>query len=447
MEECPTEIHILVCQSLSSGDIARLSHASRLYCEIFELILYRLYALAPEQSAVAWAVDYVVPDQPVTRKRALAILDKVKRFSLIKPGALDVAYGSLNLHPDQYWQPGFGSYASLYAASQSLREQILSFRHSSSGTDSRSLEKVVLPLKDAFFGVWTPLHLAAWKGLDEAVEWLVSNGASVDVSMIKGAMITPVLVSVIRNNMSTTTLLLAHDASPNLQTEDQVQDAKERERGKKDRKPLTIVHVAIALGFSDMVQQLLATGQIQSDPTDLLIRYGEPGTRESSTVVALLVSHQAKVSDDLFFSFLHGFKWQSALELVRSTRYRDEMSPQRASDLIRDLLASRRLGQYTDTAENIIQQLLNLGADWNLGQLLWARSNGLKYRTMLQILHPFLAAGMEFEPSTRCRRQQHPSLDSPEYGQRPGIILQRRFDFLNIQDLFGNTTALRQGSG
>jgi len=437
MEGCPTEIHILVCQSLSSGDIAKLSHASRLYCDIFEPILYHLHAFAPEQSAVAWAVDCTLPDQPVTRKRALAILDKVKRFSLIKPGALDVAYGSLNLHPDQYWQPGFGSYVSLYAASQSLREQKLPFQHSSSGTGSRSWEMVVPPLKDAFLGVWTPLHLAAWKGLDETVEWLVSNGASVDVSMIKGALITPVLVAVIVNNISTAALLLANGASPNIGPDNPVHDAENREGGEKSHKPLTVFHLACAMGSTYMVQQLLAAGQIKSNPTDLLMCYGALGTEEAPALVECLGRPPAKIPNRVFHILFDNFKWWSALELLRSIHSHDRlgMSRRRASQLIRDLLSSSDIKRDLDAAECLSQQLLDLGGDPHLGKLLWARSDKLGSEIMLQLLRPFVGAGMDFDGSLWEENPQR------HQGDRPGDHLQRQFDELNIQDFLGQVTA------
>lgn len=444
MENFPNEILYLVCDELSSAEVSTLTRASRSFRNTFQPILYYLHALRPERSAVAWAVDAAFPDQPAARKRTLAILDKVKQFSQIKPGSLDTTYVPLDDNINAYEvNHGIGYIFDLGIARSLYYEARLPFPRSSFYmhlSEARCFSHLQR-IKSC-----TPLHLAACKGLNEAVEWLMSNGATLNVSMVTGAMVTPILLAVIRDHIPTASLLLAGGASPQIGPVDEKHDDEEKGGEEQENEKLTVVHLACALGSTDMVRQLLelSTGNIQPDTTDLLRFYAKHGVHKKAGapgMVGLLVSHGAEVAnrDDMFRGFLRTFRWISALELLESNEYRHKMSATRATDLVRDLLASRHLKVQAKTAENIIRQLLDVGADPSLGKLLWVRSGELGFPAMLHILRPFFDAGMDFGVDSRL---PPPRRGSPWPRDIPGDRLQLRFDFMSIHDLLGHLSAL-----
>lgn len=208
-------------------------------------------------------------------------------------------------------------------------------------------------------------------------------------------MLTPIAIAVINNHISTAEILLARGANPEMGPD-----------GDQDK--FTVIHLACALGFAEMAKVLLAAGQTQPDPTGLLTRYGKSESIDAPPMVKLLLSHHAKVSDDLFYTFLDTFKWQSASELLQSTQYRQEMSRRRASDLAQRLLCSRRLGQDTETAQILIRQLLDLGASVSLGMSLIRQGSEVDFPTTLQLLPPFLDAGMHIKPGSGRKKGTTP---------------------------------------
>lgn len=311
----------MICGELSSGEIATLIRTSRLFRHTFEAILYLLH----DSSAVAWAVDGACPDKPATRRNAISIPDKVKWFTSMKSRSLDFTYGSLDLSNGQYPYQNLCRievYPSVLQAASAVAFQVLPF---SSSSTPRSIAPSSL----------TPLHLAAWEGLDEVVVWLLSNGARIGVSSTEERRMPPFMVAVISDNISTAALLLASGASLTFLADDEEKQHKERWEGNEVDVSfkLIIIHYACALGSGNMAKQLLDIGYIQQDPTDLLTCYAEYGVRDAPTVVKMLLSLEAKASDRLFLRFLETFKWQSALKLLQSTLYRVEMTLYQANDL------------------------------------------------------------------------------------------------------------------
>ncbi|GAC1455981.1 MAG: ankyrin repeat domain-containing protein [Ktedonobacterales bacterium] len=91
---------------------------------------------------------------------------------------------------------------------------------------------------------WTPLHLAAYGGHQEAVSVLLNYGAHVDVRAHNGLGSTPLLRAVIGQQMDVVELLIAHGADINA----------------TDTSGSTPLHKAALLGNTTLVQCLLDHG-------------------------------------------------------------------------------------------------------------------------------------------------------------------------------------------
>jgi len=82
----------ILWEMLSARDLVALARTNRLLRCNVEPFLYRRHAITHRRSAVMWAVETANLDKPETCTRPLAILDKVKQFCHLTPGALDLPY-------------------------------------------------------------------------------------------------------------------------------------------------------------------------------------------------------------------------------------------------------------------------------------------------------------------------------------------------------------------
>ena len=260
MENLPSVPSIILWEMLSPRDLAALGRTSRSLWYNVEPFLYRRHAITRQRSAVMWAVETAKADIADTCARALAVLDKVKQFCRLAPGTLDLRYRAREtINPQR--QP-------MYVAS----------------------------LHDPL----TALHLAAWKGLDAVADWLLELGANVDCEFQPT---TPLCLAVSNNKASSAVLLLAHGASPAVPS--------------RSRDSLTVLHLACAMGHADLAAQLLATGSVQANPTDVLHYYitylSYESSRKDDPAIVELLARDANFSDALTAEYLGSRRWLSAL--------------------------------------------------------------------------------------------------------------------------------------
>ncbi|KAK3339924.1 hypothetical protein B0T25DRAFT_560898 [Lasiosphaeria hispida] len=354
MEHLPYVPASILWEMLSRRDLAAMASTSRLLCCNVEPFLYRRHAVTRTYSAVMWAVETAQLDKAETQITALSTLDKVKQFCNLAPGALDLCYRT-----------------------KQTRVCLDNFIRRPTSVFGRGFLWGVLH----YYTPLAPLHLAAWKGLDTIVEWLLGGGANVNTS----AVVAPLCLAVSNDRAPSAVLLLAHGASPGVRQD--------------DNDSLTVLHLACEMGYADLAEELLAVGSVRADPADLLCYYNRYSQKDVPAIVELLARHGADISDALIGEFLETSKWRSAFALLQLRSCRDQISASLASDLLDQACSSVRsiLWNTQDVpqdAKRMIRQLLDMGADPNRGQLLWALSPP-NFSAALTLLPHFLEAGMD----------------------------------------------------
>ncbi|EPE06820.1 ectomycorrhiza-induced ankyrin-domain nacht-domain containing protein [Ophiostoma piceae UAMH 11346] len=385
----PTELALMVSERLSRRDVARLSRTSRAYQAKYEPLLYRVYAMYQRGSshrsavAVAWTVEQADAARPETYASAEATLAKVTRFCQLRPG--DVDYG--------------GDCRRFYMSNCCIYDN--------------QLRRMWVSMTGQL------LHMAAWKGLDGIVAWLLRNGADIHAPL-HGLCIGPdvrisaLYVAVSANRISTALLLLAYGACLDLETasfpddREAVKaetDADDAEIYTPDDIP-TVVHLACALGYASMAEQLLIHAnninnnnnkihhQSAMDCTRLLCFYGKRCTKDVSAVAAVLLRQGATFSEEALCALLASSKWESALELLALPTCNEQITANLADRALWQMLLDGRLESETAAAKRIFQRLLDGGAHPNTGRQLWHLASRQGWGVVLELLPPFLEAGM-----------------------------------------------------
>ncbi|KAM7218463.1 hypothetical protein V8F06_006227 [Rhypophila decipiens] len=265
-------------EMLSARDLAALNRTNcHLHCNV-ESFLYRRHGLGRGHavpSAVMWAVETANVDKPETWKVALAVLDKVKQFCCLdRPAALDCPY--ITKKSQEICEGPRGLLADRWRGSMS----------------------------------WpTALQLAAWKGLDAIIECLLDCGADVNFSIFPICYESRVGRYVHYFNFSTV--------------------------GSSER-TLTVLHLACAKFYPRLAEQLLASGSVPADPTDVLQWYSrnrqwsdlllDNGNRPSSDIpendaaIVKLLAREADVSYQMIYDMLDSPRWNAALALLQAAK-------------------------------------------------------------------------------------------------------------------------------
>jgi len=368
MEQLPWVPAQIVWEVLHPRDLAAVVRTSRSLCYSAESVLYRLHAIGRWHSAVVWAAEAAHASRPETQAKAARTLDKVKMFCRLAPDALDSCY-------DMSWS---------HIIPHSVLYQVVE----PPGAIRPPISLAVLFAPESpprLTPPWAALHLAAWKGLDTLVRWLLEAGASVDAS--GSGTVTPLCLAVSNDKVSTAALLLAHGASSSTLVEGD------------DNSP-SVLHLACVMGHTKLVEQLLATERVRADPADALHFYTRHGKKDAPAVVELLARHGAvpdSSSAALLGELFSTCRGQSAIALLRSMRHRGQVSPKLAQDILKEICSPvRRLGILKDppVADQMIRELLGLGAKPSAGYVFWALSNP-NFRVLSAVLPAFLDAGMK----------------------------------------------------
>lgn len=380
MDKLPVELLCMVGANLTSHDLSSFSRASRTYWQRLEPLLYRLHALRETRrarSAGLQAIEFAFPTKPEKRAMSLIILDKVARFCQLESAVLD------RCHPNS-----------------GARDWL----------DTRIIDKLYkiefchrISMQLGYCPSLSPLHLAALGGLDDIAAWLLSQGASVDAPMPRSTT-TALSLAIVGNHIPTVLLLLANGADPELR--------------ESERHLPTVLHLACALGLAELADQLLTGRYVEAQPTELLATYCLHCPSDAPRLAAVLVRHGAEVSEDIFSAFVHKCRWQSAWELLTSPTLSDQLTAEGSSSILQTILSlsGRELASRVEPAVRMLQHLLSLGADPDLGRRLWRSSGGVSYPTLLKLLPPFLEAGMDVKPAPPRKRRRAARQPPAKYG-------------------------------
>ncbi|CAG9978502.1 unnamed protein product [Clonostachys byssicola] len=370
MDKLPVELSWMIGENLTSHDLCSFSRASRTHWERLEPLLYRLHALHETSwSTVNEAIELAaVSTKPERQAMSLTTLDKVARFCQLEPAVLDRCHPS---DPPRCWLD--------CSTIDRLGETSFS---------SRIWVRIGSPPS------LSPLHIAALKGLDDIAAWLLRQGANVDAP-IPGSTLTALSLAIFGNHTNMALLLLANGADPKLQ--------------ESDGHLPTVLHLACVLGLAELADELLTRRYVEAQPTELLVTYCFNGSSDAPRLVAELIRRGAEVSEDLISAFLlvsslRESRWQSACELLTSS---DQLTPEGPSSVLQTVLSLRaqELENNVEMVARMLERLLNLGADPDLGRLLWRPSGGVSYLTLLKLLPLFLEAEMDVKPALIKRRR------------------------------------------
>jgi ankyrin repeat protein len=347
MDHLPYIPSSIIWEMLSARDLVSLARTNRLLRCNVEPFLYRRHAITHQRSAVMWAIEIANLGMPETCTKALAVLDKVEQFCHLAPGALD-----LPCCPRQ-------TYINIQPPHPFI---VVSSRHS-------------------LYSL-TALHWAAWKGLDAIAEWLLRGGANASCG---SSIVNPLYLAVLNDKASSALLLLSHGASPVVRP------------GSQDS--LTVLHLACTMGYASLAEQLLASGSVPADPTDVLQCYSTHLSRgyvkNDAPAVVELLARDANVPDAVIGEFLRASRWQSALVLLQAKKRRNRISRTTATDLLDSACSSLR--HHTRKAQDaslVIRRLLDMGADPDVGHQLLSSSTS-DFPALLTLLPPLLEAGMD----------------------------------------------------
>ncbi|CAH0027940.1 unnamed protein product [Clonostachys rhizophaga] len=373
MDKLPVELLCMIGENLTSPDLASFSRASRTHWQRPEPLLYRLHALRGTRqvwSALARALEFADREKPELQAMPLITLGKVARFCKLEPALLD-----------------------------RCRSTSPAYRWLDSSTRDR-LRRISVQLED--WPSMSPLHVAALKGLDDIAAWLLSQGASVD-ALMPGTTTTALSLAILGEHTSTALLLLANGADPELR------ESAGPEQRESERHLPTVLHLACALGLAELADRLLSERSLEAQPTELLATYRLHCPSDVPRLAAGLVRRGAEVSEDTVGAFLRESRWQSAWELLTSPTLSDQLTAEGAS-------RGRELARRVETAVRMLQHLLSLGADPDLGRLLWRSSGGVSYPTLLKLLPPLLEAGMDVKPAPPRKRRRAGRQPPVKYG-------------------------------
>jgi len=344
MDHLPYVPSSIIWENLSARDLVALARTNRLLRCNVEPYLYRRHAITHRPSAVMWAVETANLDIPGACTKALALLDKVKQFCQLAPGALDL--------------------------SRSPRQTYINIR-----------PPHPFPVVSNWHAV-TALHLAAWKGLDAIAEWLLRGGANVNCV---SSVVSPLYLAVLNDKASSALLLLSHGASPAVRPGSQGS--------------LTVLQLACAMGYANLAEQLVASGSVPADPTDVLQCYSTHifcnyVINDAPAVVELL-ARDADIPDAMIVGFLCAARWQSALVLLQAKKRRNRISHTTATDWLDHTCYSLRYQTRKAQGANlVIRRLLDMGADPDMGHQLLDSSTP-DFPALLTLLPPLLEAGMD----------------------------------------------------
>jgi len=343
MDHLPYIPSSIIWEILSARDLVALARTNRLLRCNVEQFLYRRHAITHRPSAVMWAIETANLDMPETCTKALAILDKVEQFCQLAPGVLDLPCSSRHTYINIQPPHPFIAVSVQYSL--------------------------------------TALHLAAWKGLDAIVEWLLRGGANANC---ESSVVSPLYLAVLNDKASSALLLLSHGASPVVRPSSQ--------------DSLTVLQLACTMGYASLAEQLLASGSVPADPTDVLQWYSTHLSRgyvkNDAPAVVELLARDANVPDALIGEFLRTSRWQSALVLLQTKKRRNRISRTTATELLDNACYSLRYRtQKAQNANLVIRRLLDMGADPDVGHQLLSSSTS-DFPTLLTLLPPLLEAGM-----------------------------------------------------
>ena len=453
MHAFPTELAMMACESLSRRDVARLSRASRACQAQYEPLLYCLYAMSkkdPQRSAVAvaWAVDKADAARPETCALAEATLAKVARFCQLRPGDVDHSHD----------RGRFCSSSRFYLSKCCVYDN--------------QLRPFWVPMKGQL------LHKAAQKGLDGIVAWLLQHGADIHAPLLglrigtfsHQPLVTALYVAVSANCVSTAVLLLAHGARLGLETTSS-SDARQAVEAEADTEPNadanaeentpndipTVVHLACALGYVTMTEQLLIHAKTNTksnsksntqhpsgvDLTLLLCFYGKRCGKDVPAIAVALLRQGATFSEDALCAMIASSKWQSASELLASPTCNGQITADFAERALWRIMRAGQLELETAAAvKDIFQRLLAEGAHPDTGRHLWYLASRRGWGVVWELLPPFLEAGMVLRDDAEEANQNENKNKNKKrkQGGTPGEKNARGDGRDPVDDLLGKTS-------
>ncbi|EFX01639.1 ectomycorrhiza-induced ankyrin-domain nacht-domain containing protein [Grosmannia clavigera kw1407] len=406
MDSLSTELLYEINELLPRHAISQLCRVNRRCCADLQPLLFRLHGYPNDwngPSAVFWAVNIANASDCASQTLALTVLAKVEAFCRIGPGDLDRSFSRRNCDVDVWTVRRSRCKSPLYG--------------------DRTKE---WPAEVGRHASFNPLHLAAYKGLDSIVAWLLAHGADVN-ALIEATPHNALVPAVVANRASTALLLLAHGANRaiDMSYNGFAFDNSGRPRYTSWYKP-AVTTLAAALGYEAMAEKLMDSGFVPAaGPSEMLYIYAQNG-HSRPAFVANLVHRGAEASPRMFLHLVNKdrYNWSKLpLALLEAmpldspflTQTGTSTFPQQT---VREITESfQREFYFTDFHENhydreyfttdigLVQRALRRllmfrGVDIDTcGRSLWRQSSyqAPDYALIRNLLPPFLEAGMDVQ--------------------------------------------------
>jgi hypothetical protein len=255
MDKLCFELFCMICELLHPSEIACIAATSKSH-RAFEEFLYQRHAYTSTHSAAIWALERV-GSKGISEELAKSILVKAERYCGSNPENLNMLH-KLEFFPS-YVPPNCEPIAPCYPSYE--YGQVL-----------------MKPCQER--PALAPLHLAAWRGLDTIVEWLLDHGAIAHLSTLvvtetwrsvstsrstelttERTELTPLYMALCsmalcRDHVSTVRLLIARPFGAKLS------------QNYTGTRTTTALHLASGLGLTDVARVLLTSGNYKGNDLD-----------------------------------------------------------------------------------------------------------------------------------------------------------------------------------
>ncbi|OAA58993.1 ectomycorrhiza-induced ankyrin-domain nacht-domain containing protein [Niveomyces insectorum RCEF 264] len=435
MNRLSTELLYAISELLSRHSLAQLCRADRRCCVDLQPLLFRLHGHPDDwngPSAVFWAVEMADAKDAASQTLALAVLGKVDRFCRLGPGDLDRSFNRRLGGRDDVWRARRAFTITLLYADRAKDWLQAVGKHPS----------------------FNPLHLAAHKGLDVVVAWLLQHGANVN-ALIEGTPHNALIPAVVANHASTALLLLAHGAHQAVDMTyggfsfGTAADAAAAHTNDTSGgyKPL-VTTLAAAMGHEALAEKLMDSGFVPAtSPSEMLYVYAQYN-HSRPEFAASLVRRGAEASPRMlqYMAKVAGRLWAALpLSLLEAMPldgpvFAQTWTPALADKTVLDITTTFQRDLYfsdfhdnhydhdyfdvdVEKALRALRRLLMIrGVDVDAGgRSLWRQSSfqPFDYALVKHLLPPFLEAGMDVRcrceaprPPTEHAQQEQP----PHYG-------------------------------